>query len=94
MYYIYLVCLDLHSQIKEFQNGVRDEVKEKQRSLTKPGLLVSLHLDGETKVSQLHCCPLHLTGQQQVLRLQDQINKNEFEGEREEKKVRHKCRLD
>lgn len=37
--------------------------------LTKPSLLVSLHLDSKAKVCQLHCSSLHLAGQQQVLRL-------------------------
>lgn len=31
-----------------------NELKEKQRSLTKPGLLISLHVDGKAKISQLH----------------------------------------
>ncbi len=48
-----------------------NELKEKQSSLTKPGLLISLHLDGKAKISQLHCRSLHLTGQQQVLWLQE-----------------------
>lgn len=39
--------------------------------LTKPSLLVSLHFNSKAKVCQLHCCSLHLTGQQQVLRLRD-----------------------
>lgn len=37
--------------------------------LTKPSLLVSLHFDSEAKVCQLDGSSLHLTGQQQVLRL-------------------------
>lgn len=39
--------------------------------LTKPCLLVSLHFDGQTKICKLHCCTLHLTGQEQVLGLQN-----------------------
>ena len=39
---------------------------------TKPSLLVSLNLDSQSKVGQLHCCVLTLAGQQQVLWLQEQ----------------------
>lgn len=38
--------------------------------LTKPRLLVALHLDGEAKVSQFDGSPLQLGCQQQVLGLQ------------------------
>lgn len=37
--------------------------------LTEPSLLVSLHFDSEAEVCQLDGSSLHLTGQQQVLRL-------------------------
>lgn len=40
--------------------------------LTEPGLLVSLHLDGEAEVGQFHRCSFRLGGQQQVLWLQTQ----------------------
>ena len=44
--------------------------RERERGLlTEPGLLVSLHLNSQAKVCQLHCSSLHLTGQQQVLGL-------------------------
>lgn len=36
---------------------------------TEPGLLVSLNLDGQAKVSQLDCSILTLAGQEQILRL-------------------------
>lgn len=38
--------------------------------LTKPRLLVPLHLDGQAKVRQLHRGSLALAGQEQVLGLQ------------------------
>lgn len=54
----------------------RSRCGERCKIHTKPGLLVTLHLNGQPEVSQLHRCPLHLTGQQQVLRLRDR--KKEF----------------
>ena len=39
--------------------------------LTEPSLLVALHLNSKSKVGQLHSRTFHLTGQQQVLRLQE-----------------------
>lgn len=39
-------------------------------TLTKPCLLVSLHLNGQAEVCQFHCSPFAFTGQKQVLRLQ------------------------
>lgn len=39
-------------------------------TLTKPCLLVSLHLDGQAEVCQFHCSPFAFAGQKQVLRLQ------------------------
>lgn len=39
-------------------------------TLTKPRLLVSLHLDGQAEVCQFHCGPFAFAGQKQVLRLQ------------------------
>lgn len=39
-------------------------------TLTKPRLLVSLHLDGQAEVRQFHCGPFAFAGQKQVLRLQ------------------------
>lgn len=37
---------------------------------TEPGLLVTLNLNGQAKVSQLHCCILALAGEEQVLWLE------------------------
>lgn len=39
-------------------------------TLTKPCLLVSLNLDGQAEVCQLHCGAFAFAGQEQVLRLQ------------------------
>lgn len=39
-------------------------------TLTKPRLLVSLHLDGQAEVCQFHCGPFAFAGQKQVLGLQ------------------------
>lgn len=44
--------------------------------LTKPSLLLSLHLDSKAKVCQLHRGSLHLTGQQQVLGLTHIMKQN------------------
>ena len=41
-----------------------------QYYLTEPGLLISLNLDGETKVGQLDSSSLGFTGQEEVLGLQ------------------------
>ena len=41
--------------------------------LTKPGLLVSLNLNGETKICQLHCSSLGFACQQQVFRLKQEL---------------------
>jgi hypothetical protein len=43
---------------------------EDRVTLTKPSLLLSLHFNGEAKISQLDCSTLAFTRQQQVLRLQ------------------------
>lgn len=45
--------------------------------LTKPRLLVPLHLDGEAKVSQLDGSTLQLGCQQQVLGLQKEMGVGE-----------------
>lgn len=41
--------------------------------LTKPGLLVSLHLDGEAEISQFHRSSFRLGGQEQILRLKTRV---------------------
>lgn len=58
-------------------------------SLTKPCLLVALHLNGKTKVCQLHCCSLHLTGQQEVLWLQQGTQKKTYSEESKDSTYRY-----